>query len=135
MIDFLNQVNAAVVSALEGTTFYNTRVAMESTRLPEEFPCVTVEEISNTTPRRYMDSRVAEDFAHIQYRIQVFSNKSVGRREEARMILSLIDTQLTPMGLLRTSYAVVPQMYRSTIYEINCIYEGIFSKTGTVYHY
>lgn len=134
MNDFLTDVTALVVGALVGSPYESITVTAESQRVPEEFPCITVEETSNTTERRYFDNAMVEDYSRVGYRISVYSNKLNGRRVEARDILNVIDPKLQEVGLLRTFYAPIPSMYQSTVYEIETRYEGVFSKDGVIYH-
>lgn len=134
MIDVLNQVNAIVRDALKDTPYENIPILGEYIRVPSVFPCITVEEISNVPVREYIDSESSEDFARIQYRVQVFSNNSAGKRAQAREIVSYVSNRLQEYGFLRITYDPIPELYMSTCYEITCVFEGVISKDEVVYH-
>lgn len=134
MQDFLNDFNAIVAEALNSADLSSVVVSAENQRIPEEFPCVTIEETMNATPREYFDSAVEEDYTRLQYRVNVWSNKMSGRRAEARGILSVIDEAIVKHGFNRVSSVPVPDFYRSTVYELTTTYECVISKDGVVYH-
>lgn len=129
MIDIESQVFTAVKTAV-GTSAV---CRAESLRLPDEFPCVTVEEISNTEPQEYLDSSNEEKFARVNYRIQVFTNDKNTKKTRARTLMKTVDTTMRSLGFRRTSYMPRPAMYDATIYDIQCSYEALVDKNQVVY--
>lgn len=132
MIDFANEIFTAVAKAVRNA-HPGTAVASEYTRKPSQFPAVTVEEISNVVVDHLEDSSNEERFAGVTYRIQVFSNKQSGKRTEARTIFDTVDTEMRRLGFRRVTYATTPEIYESTIYNINATYEAVVSAVGYVY--
>lgn len=132
MIDFNNEVFTIMATAVRNA-HPGTTVLSEYARKPSQFPTVTVEEISNVMVDHLEDSSNEERFAGVTYRIQVFSNKQSGKRTEARTIFATVDAELRRLGFRRVTYTTIPEIYESTIYNINATYEAIVSAEGRVY--
>ena len=132
MIDYMNEIFTAVASELR-EEHNGVKVIGEYTRSPSEFPCVTLDEIENVTVRELVDSSMTEKHAGVQYRLQVFSNKTSGKKAQARAIFATADNMLRGMGFHRVTYSTTPEIYNSTIYSITATYEGIISSQGFMY--
>jgi hypothetical protein len=130
VIDYSNEIfnDAATVlrSAVQGITVIGEYVSS-----PTSFPTVTIDEISNTPMHR--DSAKTERYAAVKYRVQVFSNKSTGKRGEARSIFNVIDTRFTELGFERKTYTTTPDVYNSAVYQITATYEAVIDANGVVY--
>ncbi len=132
MIDFNNETFTSVATAVRNN-HVGTTVTGEYTRMPSKFPTVTLDEIVNVMVDRLEDSSNEERYAGVTYRLQVFSNKQSGKKAEARAIFATADAEMRRMGFRRVTYAVTPEIYDSTIYEIRATYEAIVSRDGHVY--
>lgn len=108
-------------------------VSGEYTRRPSGFPAVTLDEIENVTVEELVDSSDTEKFAGVTYRLQVFSNKTGGRKSEARAIFATADSVMLGLGFRRITYTTTPEIYESTIYSITATYEAIVGADGFVY--
>ena len=132
MLDFQNEIftNVAtdVRSAHEGVT-----VTGEYTRSPSKFPAVTLDEIENVTVGNLEDSSHEEKYSGLGYRLQVFSNKTGGKKAEAREIFATADNVMRRMGFRRVTYSTTPEIYDSTIYSITATYEAIVDVNGVMY--
>lgn len=132
MIDFNNEIFSTVARAVRDN-HVGVTVTGEYTRKPSKFPTVTLDEISNVMVDGLEDSSNEEKFAGVTYRIQVFSNKESGKKAEARAIFATVDAEMRRMGFRRVSYTTTPEIYESTVYQINTTYEGVISASGNVY--
>lgn len=132
MIDFNNEIFSTVARAVRDN-HVGTTVTGEYTRKPSKFPTVTLDEISNVMVDWLEDSSNEENFAGVNYRLQVFSNKESGKRAEARAIFATADAEMRRMGFRRMAYTTTPEIYESTIYQITATYEGVISASGNVY--
>lgn len=132
MIDFNNEIFSTVARVVRDNHVGAT-VTGEYTRKPSKFPTVTLDEISNVMVDWLEDSSNEEKFAGVTYRIQVFSNKESGKKAEARAIFATVDAEMRRMGFRRVSYTTTPEIYESTVYQINTTYEGVISASGNVY--
>lgn len=132
MIDYQNEIFTEVATAVrekhEGTT-----VTGEYTRSPSKFPAVTLDEIENVSIANLIDSSNVEKFSGVTYRLQVFSNKTSGKKAEARSIFATADRVMWGLGFYRVTYTTTPEIYDSTIYSIMATYEAIVDVDGVIY--
>ena len=130
MIDYSNEIftDAATTlrNAVDGIT-----VIGEYVQSPTSFPTVTIDEVSNVP--KYRDSAKTEKFATVRYRVQTFSNKSTGKRSEARNIFNVIDRRFTELGFVRKTYTTTPDVYNSSVYQITATYEAVIGADGVIY--
>ena len=132
MIDFSNEIFTHVATEVRAK-HEGTKVIGENTRTPAEFPLVALDETRNVAVDEYEDSSLAEKFAGVTYKIQVFSNKTVGKKAECRAIFATADSVMRNLGLRRKTFTTTPDIYNSTIYQITATYEGVISSDGVVY--
>ena len=132
MLDYANEIFTNVANAVRDR-HAGVTVVGENTRKPSKFPAVTVDESENVMVGRLEDSSNEEKFAGVTYRLQVFSNKQNGKKAEAREIFATADAEMRRMGFRRVSFTTTPEIYESTIYQINATYEAVVSAAGYVY--
>lgn len=132
MIDFNNEVFTTVATDVRDN-HAGVTVVGESTRKPSKFPTVTLDETENVMVNQLEDSSKEEKFAGVTYKLQVFSNKLSGKKAEARAIFATADAAMRRLGFRRVTFAVTPEIYESTIYQINATYEAVISAAGYVY--
>ena len=132
MIDVNNEVFTTVATAVRNS-HAGVTVIGESTRKPSKFPTVTLDETENVMVDRLEDSSKEEKFVGVTYKLQVFSNKQSGKKTEAREIFATADAEMRRMGFQRVTFTVTPEIYESTIYQINATYEAVVSAAGYVY--
>ena len=132
MIDVQNEIFTAVATAVRAR-YSDAMVTGEYTRSPSKFPAVTLDEIENVTVPALVDSSDQENYCGLTYRLQVFSNKTAGKKAEARAILAVADTVMRGLGFRRTTYTTTPEIYDSTIYSITATYEAIVDANGVIY--
>lgn len=132
MLDYANEIFTNVAKAVRDN-HVGTTVVGENTRAPSKFPTVTIDESENVMIDRLEDSSKEEKFAGVTYRLQVFSNKQSGKKAEARAIFATADAEMRRMGFQRVTFTTTPEIYESTIYQINATYEAVVSAAGYVY--
>ena len=132
MIDFQNEIFTSVATAVRAS-HTDAMVTGEYTRSPSRFPTVTLDEIENVTVPTLVDSSDEENYCGLTYRLQVFSNKSAGKKAEARAILATADGVMRELGFRRITYTTTPEIYDSTIYSITATYEAIIDANGVIY--
>ena len=132
MIDYSNEIFNSVAAAVR-ENHIGTNVSGEHTRKPSKFPAVTLDETQNVVVERLEDSSNQEKYAGLGYKLQVFSNKQIGKRAEARAIFATADAEMRRMGFRRVTYTITPEIYDSTIYSITATYEAVVSAAGRVY--
>lgn len=132
MLDFQNEIFTTVATVVR-SKHTGTTVTGEYTRSPSKFPNVTLDEIENVTVSSLVDSSEKEKYSGLGYRLQVFSNKTGGKKSEARAIFATADAEMLGMGFRRISYSTTPEIYDSTIYCITATYEAIVDVNGVIY--
>lgn len=132
MIEILNEIFTSVAVPVR-EAHPGVVVTGEYTRQPSKFPAVTLDETQNVTVDRLEDSSNEEKFSGLAYRLQVFSNKTNGKKAEARAIFATADSVMRRLGFRRVTYTTTPEIYDSTVYSISATYEAIADANGTIY--
>lgn len=132
MLDFLNEIFTAVATAVRAA-HSGVTVTGEYTRKPSKLPAVTLDETENVAVAELEDSSQEENFSALTYRMQVFSNKTSGKKAEARAIFATADQVMRNLGFRRVTYTTTPEIYESTIYSITATYEAVISADGVTY--
>ena len=133
MINVENEVFSTVATALRNE-FSGIFVSGEYVPAPPSFPAVTLVEDDNSTYTRTLDSSGQENHAQIMYTVNVYSNKSSGKKSECKSIMAIIDAQMFGMGFLRVGSGpmTVPNADAS-IYRIVARYRATVSKDKTIH--
>ena len=105
----------------------------EYVKSPPSFPCVSLIETDNQVYRNTRDSGCIENHAQIQYEVNVYSNRTSGKKAECKEIISLIDSKMEKLGFTRTFMNTVPNEQDATIYRMIARYRAIVSKNKTIY--
>ena len=132
MNDFLNEIFTAV-AVMVREVHPGIMVTGEYTRQPSKFPTLTLDETQNVMIDRLEDSSKEERFSGLTYRLQVFSNKTSGKKAEAREIFATADEMMRGMGFRRMTYTTTPEIYDSTVYSITATYEAVVDENGVIY--
>lgn len=132
MLDFLNEIFTTVANAVRAAHSTVT-VTGEYTRKPSKLPAVTLDETENVTVANLADSSKEERYSGLTYRLQVFSNKTSGKKAEARAIFATADEVMRNLGFQRVTYTTTPEIYESTIYSITATYEAVIDSDGVTY--
>lgn len=130
MIDYSNEIFNTVAELLL-QAYPDIEVKGEYVETPASFPCVSIEETSNTP--LHLDSASTAKYALVRYRVQIFSNKASGKRAEARTIFQSVDEQMQKLNLFCKSMTTTPTVYHASIYQITATYEGTVDANGTIY--
>ena len=100
---------------------------------PASFPAVSLVEMDNATRIETIDSGSNENHANVMYEVNVYSNKTVGKKSECKAIIALIDEEMLAMGFSRSTLTPVPNEYDSTIYRMVGRYRATVSSTHEIY--
>ncbi len=107
MIDIENQVFDRLCVYLEAKR-PGINMSGDTLNAPTEFPCVALEEVDNYPDRRTQDSIHPENHAIIVLEATVYSNKAVGRKQEARAIAGEVSDLIQSLGFTRISMNPAP---------------------------
>lgn len=131
MVDIENEVFTTIATELR-SQFTGINVYGEDVRSPSSFPCVSIVEADNYTLRRTQDSGSNENHANVMYEVNVYSNKTSGKKTECKEIFAVIDEIMLGLGFTRSNKNPVT-MDEATIYRIVGRYVAIVSTNQTIY--
>jgi hypothetical protein len=131
MIDIESEVFTTIATELR-SQFTGINVYGEDVRSPSSFPCVSIVEADNYTVRRTQDSGSNENHANLMYEVNVYSNKTSGKKTECKEIFAVIDEIMLGLGFTRSNKNPVT-MDEATIYRIVGRYVAIVSTNQTIY--
>lgn len=129
MIDIENMLLTAVKTSLPATVdcggVYEKR--------PTIFPHVTLVVEDNHVYERFIDSARLENAAEIMVEVNVYSNKTAGKKTECKTIMQTIDGVLSELNLTRTSCQPTPNLEDSTVYRMTARYRAIVDLNSNIY--
>jgi hypothetical protein len=105
----------------------------EYVKSPPSFPCVSLLEADNVIYRSTRTTDSMENHAELLYEVNVYSNKTKGKKAECKEIASLIDSELARLGFTRTMLNPIPNEEDATIYRMIGRYKAIVSKNNVIY--
>ena len=132
MIDIENLVFDRVAARVR-EQFPNIFITGEYVNSPSSFPAVSLVEMDNSIRESTVDSGSNENHANVMYEVNVYSNKTAGKKSECKEITALIDTEMTAMGFVRSTLTPVPNEYDSTIYRIVGRYRAAVSNDHKIF--
>lgn len=105
----------------------------EYVKSPPSFPCVSLIETDNQVYRNTRDSGSIENHAQVLYEVNVYSNKTSGKKAQCKEIIAFIDSKMEALGFTRTLMNPVPNEEDATVYRMVARYRAIVSKNKTIY--
>lgn len=124
MVDIEASVFTELATALR-TAYPGVTVAGEYINAPSKFPFVSIVEADNYVETRQLSTADTEQYAHLMYEVNVYSNKAGEKKAECRKLLKYIDAMLYQMNFTRISMNPVPNMEDASIYRLNARYEAV----------
>ena len=131
MIDLENDIFSYVANAIR-TAHSGCSVSGEYVEIPASFPAVTIVEADNRIKERMRTENI-ENAVSVMYQVAVYSNKTKGKKEEAKSIANTVDEAFTSIGFTRKFREQVPNLKDSTIYRIVCRYEADIDKNYMIF--
>ena len=132
MIDMENEIfNAAKKAVI--VEYPDIYMVGEYVKTPPKFPCVSLVEMDNQSYQRTEDSGSSENHAQVMYEVNIYSNKTTGKKAECKAIAALIDEQMLALGFARTMLQPIPNLDDATIYRMVGRYSAVISKTKDIY--
>lgn len=109
MIDIENKVIDTISEAFDGVA----KVSGTYVESPAEFPWVYAQEISNVGYPRSYDNALHDHHADITFRLEYYSAKTVGAKQEIKALMQIGDTVMQGMKFRRISSGIIPNWDRS----------------------
>ena len=132
MINVENEIFDRVAKIVR-ESYPSVFISGEYIRSPSKFPFVSLIEMSNTAYDRTQTSDSLENHASLMYEVNVYSNKTKGKKSECKAIAALIDNELATLGFSRTMLQPIPNMDDATIYRMTGRYTAVISKDKKLY--
>ena len=132
MIDIENQVFDRIAMKVR-EQFPDIFITGEYVSSPSSFPAVSLVEMDNSVRESTMDSGSNEKHANVMYEVNVYSNKTAGKKSECKAIMALIDRELIAMGFVRSTLTPVQNEYDSTIYRMLGRYRAAVSSDYKIF--
>ena len=132
MINIENEI-FNIVSTKVRAEFPNIYMSGEYVKSPPSFPATSLIEMDNTAYTSTQTSCDNENHATIMYEVNTYSNKVKGKKSECKVIMTLIDKEMTELGFTRTMLQPIPNMDDATIYRMTARYKAVVSKDKTIF--
>ena len=132
MIDIESEIFSKVSTAVRAA-YPNIYMVGEYVNAPSKFPCVSLVEMDNQSYQRTEDSGSVENHASLMYEVNIYSNKTVGKKSECKAIAALIDERMLALGFARTMLQPIPNLDDATIYRMVDRYSAVISKNKVFY--
>lgn len=132
MIDIENELFTKVATALRAE-YPKIFVTGEYVKAPPSFPCVMFVEMDNTPYRRTQTDVDMENHVTIMYEVDVFSNKTKGKKAECKAIVKIVDDIMLSLGFDRPFLNPIPNQDDATIYRMKGRYIAVVSKDNVIY--
>lgn len=132
MIDIENAVFNRVATHVR-EVFPDIFIAGEYVKSPPSFPAASLVEMDNATRVETIDSGSNENHANVMYEVNVYSNKTAGKKSECKSIIALIDEEMLAMGFSRSTLTPVPNENDSTIYRMVGRYRATVSSDHRIF--
>ena len=132
MIDVETELFSEVESKVR-ERYQNIYMTGEYVKSPSDFPCVSLVEVDNATFRNTQTTEGQENHAAVMYELNVYSNKTKGKKAECKEIVGFIDEVLMGLNFTRIMLEPVPNQDSATIYRMLGRYRAIVSRDKVVY--
>ena len=132
MIDVENMVFDTVATDVRAK-YPDIYMVGEYVKTPPKFPCVSLVEMDNQSYQQTEDSGSVENHASVMYEVNIYSNKTAGKKAECKAIAALIDERMLALGFARTMLQPIPNLDDATIYRMVGRYSAVISKDKVLY--
>ncbi len=132
MVNIENDIFNIVATAVR-KVYPDIFISGEYVKSPPKFPCVSLIEMDNSAYTITQTSSSVENHAELMYELNVYSNKTSGKKSECKAIAALIDNELAALGFSRSMLQPIPNMDDATIYRMTGRYRAVASKDKVIF--
>lgn len=132
MIDVENEI-FNIISSQTRDEFPGIYITGEYVKSPPSFPCVSLIEMDNSVLRETQSTDSMENHVVVMYEMNVYSNKTKGKKAECKRIASFIDNALIKLNFTRTMLEPTPNQNDATIYRMLGRYRAVIGKGNIIY--
>lgn len=132
MIDLEVEIFSAVAEKIR-VQYPNAFITGEYVKTPPSFPCISLVEVDNATFRNSQTSESMENHAAVMYELNVYSNRTKGKKAECKELAAFVDEILMGLNFTRTMLEPVPNQDNATIYRMLGRYQAVIGKNSTIF--
>lgn len=132
MIDVENEI-FNIISRQTRDEFPGIYITGEYVKSPPSFPCVSLIEMDNSVLRETQSTDSMENHVVVMYELNVYSNKTKGKKAECKQIAAFIDNALIELNFTRTMLEPTPNQNDATIYRMLGRYRAVIGKDNIIY--
>lgn len=129
MIDIENMLFTAVKNALPETVTCGTMYQQTKS----EFPYVSLYVLDSTVYEPFIDSARIENAVDITVEVNVYSNKTDGKKEECKSLMKTVDDTLLGLHLTRIFCQPTPNLEDATVYRMTARYRAVVDRNQNIY--
>lgn len=122
MIDCENEVYTRIARVLR-EKFPGINISGEYVKAPSSFPHVSITQSDNSAVSEKMTGNA--EMAQVMFEINVYSNRTDGKKTECKTIVKVIDEVFFGMNFKRLALTPVPNLEDATIYRIVARYRAM----------
>ena len=122
MIDIENKIYSPIRTALVNA-YEGIYVTSEPTATSAKFPAVSIVQEDNYMSVSKLDNSGRERFATVMFQVDVYSNKTSGRKSQCKEIMNVIDEMLFALNFTRLSLTPIP-MANEGYYRLSARYRA-----------
>ena len=132
MINIESEIFDIIATAVRNE-YTDAYVVGEYVKSPPQFPCVSIVEMDNVAYDKTQSSGSLENHADVTYEVNIYSNKTSGRKSECKAIASLIDNEFATLGFSRTMLQPITNADDTTVYRVLGRYRGVVSQNYEIF--
>lgn len=132
MIDIEDDVINLLVTALRAEYGQKIYITDEDPSGSAQMPCVSIRQLDNTSVVTTQDSGSNDNHATITFQIDAYSNKSKGKKAQAKAIMNIVDDVFNGIGFTRIG-STPTSMNDATVCRIINRYIAVVSKDNVIY--
>ena len=132
MIDIESTLFTKIAIAVR-LAFPEAYVSGEFVPQPPRLPAAYIVEQDNSVYMPGRDSGDVEKYADVAYQVDVWSNRTVGKKTECKAIMAIIDAEFSKLGFTRTFLNPVVNLAEPSIYRMTGLYRAVVSKDNYIY--
>lgn len=132
MIDIESELFSEISQKVRNQ-FPNIFITGEYVKSPPSFPCVSLIEIDNIALKNTQSTESNENHVSVTYELNVYSNKTKGKKAECKKIVAFIDEILMKFNFTRIMLEPIQNQDEATIYRMVGRYQAVISKQKVIF--
>lgn len=132
MFDIQREIFTTVADAVLAVS-PTCRITNAFVYVPASFPCVAVVLSDDGTKDETIDSSHADNFRDITITVDVYSNKTDGKKTEAETLMQTVQDTLLPLNFKMVSCKPFGNINNASNYRITATFTATVGADGTIY--